>query len=272
MNSEIAQVVALVACGNYFLLTGKLDNAYVGGKLFSACRAVTFAVPQPAQGQWSETLYARNPRLWLKRLRAEDVRELCVHYGRRPRSLMDSRIGTAFVGGGGSWTIEAGRAADSDYWQGHWRTGRAQKGGRIWEVTYYRMSTHAQPLASKTADLNRVAARLDRTLARIQDFADTHEAQFWGNYFGKARAALQAADPRASSEQLAHLAPPGALSREAWALLAAADWAWVFGGQGSWNDLVFTGDAERVYDSLSDRLFKLLNQAIVQAVNSSLER
>jgi hypothetical protein len=36
---------------------------------------------------------------------------------------------------------------------------------------------------------------------------------------------------------------------------------------GSWNDLGFQGDLQQKYDSLSDRLFVLSNEAICAAVN-----
>ena len=65
------------------------------------------------------------------------------------------------------------------------------------------------------------------------------------------------------------ISPPGYLSREAQALLAAAQAAWVFGGMGSWNDLRFDGDDQRTYDFLSNQLYTLLITAIIQATNAS---
>ena len=66
------------------------------------------------------------------------------------------------------------------------------------------------------------------------------------------------------------LAVAGQLEPEAVSLLKAAMSAWVFGGNGSWNDVVFTGSAQVEYESVSERLFSILNEAIEVAASSSM--
>jgi hypothetical protein len=43
----------------------------------------------------------------------------------------------------------------------------------------------------------------------------------------------------------------------------------VFGGMGSWNDQGFDADTQLRYEALSEKLYQLLNRAIVVAANSS---
>jgi hypothetical protein len=55
-------------------------------------------------------------------------------------------------------------------------------------------------------------------------------------------------------------------------LLAAAEAAWVFGTMGSWNDIGFTDKSlQSEYDAISDRVFDLVVQSAVAAVNTTFE-
>jgi hypothetical protein len=56
-------------------------------------------------------------------------------------------------------------------------------------------------------------------------------------------------------------------------LLAEALEAWVFGGMGSWNDVVLTGDTDRAkYDKLTSSLYAAVIDACVAAANAEPER
>lgn len=61
----------------------------------------------------------------------------------------------------------------------------------------------------------------------------------------------------------------GLLPAEGQQLLSTANSAWVFGGMGWWNDMSFEGETQQQYDELSDRLYQLLNEAVVTGVNTS---
>ena len=53
-------------------------------------------------------------------------------------------------------------------------------------------------------------------------------------------------------------------------LLAAAESAWVFGAMGSWNDIGFADAAvQKEYDAISDKVYDLVVQSAVTAVNTS---
>ena len=66
-------------------------------------------------------------------------------------------------------------------------------------------------------------------------------------------------------------APESILPAEARQLLAAVHWSWVFGGMGSWNDLLFEGEDQKTYDRISERLFQAVNAAIEQAASDAAE-
>jgi hypothetical protein len=51
--------------------------------------------------------------------------------------------------------------------------------------------------------------------------------------------------------------------------LKAAQYAWVFGGMGSWNDGGVPKGLEVEYERVSTQLYDALNEAIAKAVSSS---
>lgn len=65
------------------------------------------------------------------------------------------------------------------------------------------------------------------------------------------------------------LAPSSFLPPCAEDLLAAAQWAWVFGGMGSWNDMSFEGDDSTEYAQLTQELYAAVNEAVVVATNAT---
>jgi hypothetical protein len=65
------------------------------------------------------------------------------------------------------------------------------------------------------------------------------------------------------------LAPSSFLPPYAEDLLAAAQWAWVFGGMGSWNDMSFEGDDSTEYAQLTQELYAAVNEAVVVATNAT---
>ena len=65
------------------------------------------------------------------------------------------------------------------------------------------------------------------------------------------------------------LAPPGFLPPAAERLMDACRAAWVFGGMGSWNDGAYWGEFLEEGDRLSDRLFRLLQEGLAVAANST---
>ena len=63
--------------------------------------------------------------------------------------------------------------------------------------------------------------------------------------------------------------PAEVCSIEANAILDACQSCWVFAGMGSWNDMGFDGDDQKIYEEVSERLFQSATGAIVAATNST---
>jgi hypothetical protein len=140
---------------------------------------------------------------------------------------------------------------------------------RIWEVTYGRLAGKRVPIAASPCDLTMLCHDLKTTLSQIATFAQKHEIEDFSDYFQQGLTRLDAEDPlsglyHADFDQCRSLPAAGKQ------LIGAAEGAWVFGGMGSWNDLVFKGEDENTYTVLSDRLFALLIAAIVEGTNSSI--
>src|SRR5579859_8266734 len=102
-------------------------------------------------------------------------------------------------------------------------------------------------------DLHTTIEALARLLQGLVLFARRHELTGFAGCFWAGIEALSDPTPLAKVYH-SDIAPLGYLSREAQALLAAAHAAWVFGGMGSWNDLGFAGDDQKIYDSLSQQI------------------
>ncbi|MDW8404343.1 hypothetical protein [Chloroflexus sp.] len=100
-------------------------------------------------------------------------------------------------------------------------------------------------------------------LPEMVDFALAHYEDGFARLFD---IALRLLDEPVNPDQAAEaeLLPPTANQ-----LLSAVRAAWVFGGMGSWNDLAFAGEDGVEYETLTTKLYRLLNAAIVVAVNAS---
>ncbi|MBE0527415.1 MAG: hypothetical protein IH631_10760 [Candidatus Thorarchaeota archaeon] len=107
--------------------------------------------------------------------------------------------------------------------------------------------------------------QLQTVLQQLSKLAGKFEfSKHWVSNFEIPLTTLREFEPKVVDEFL----PAGIYSKEAHQLIVAAFGSWVFGGMGSWNDLVFSGDSQDLYTSLSDNLYSTICKAIVSAVNS----
>ncbi|HEX8693599.1 MAG TPA: hypothetical protein VF746_14345 [Longimicrobium sp.] len=223
---------------------------------------------RPLFGGVRERPFATTPDEWFARLAAAGVERLSVRYG----SLGDARIGdrmsVAFVGGGGHWRIGAQRGAEAGLWEARWQVGnRDDPERRIWNVTYGEVG-RADGRQPEAADLAGLVRELADVFGEIGAFAREQGLDGFAGAFDRAVDCLRSDEPRSFGYH-ADLAPAGVLPLDAERILGAAQAGWVFGGMGSWNDLGFDGAAQARYESLSDRLYSLLNRAAVEAANAS---
>ena len=173
-----------------------------------------------------------------------------------------------FVGGGGEWFLETYQPGLRDIWAPRWNLGDwDRKDRRIWQVCYARIASNAQP-QNQTADLSELKVELRHVLGEILRFARSQDFGGFTEAFDSGLARLESQSPFGGLSQ-SDLAPADFLSLDASQLLCAAEAALVFGGMGSWNDVRVDEAEVSNYKDLSDKLYRLLNRAIVAAANAS---
>lgn len=112
-----------------------------------------------------------------------------------------------------------------------------------------------------------VKADFRASLTSIHAFSAKESCGGFTNCFADGLTALE--DPSADIGYHKDIAPVGQLDEEAQSLLKASMSAWVFGGMGSWNDMGFPGASQKEYESVSERLFDVLNEAIEVGASST---
>jgi hypothetical protein len=270
MNGEIAQIVALACHGNASLQGDQLPKFFPGNSTFRFCDRVTFVeTSKRLLGGPEVNMIAQTPEEWFALLRSGGARG--IRLARAPQDGLQfaDRMSSAFIGGGGTWSMQVLlRDGRSESWTARWDVwDRDAPEQRIWRVTYGRLS---EPVTASLAngDLATVERGFLDALREIHTFSVSHGGVFAGS-FANSIASLTGSDRHGYHQDLA---PPGLLGARAAAILDACQAAWVFGGMGSWNDLVFDGEDDREYRRVSEQLFASLTVAICAAVNSAAER
>lgn len=268
MVGTLSQIVALVSYGNAYLHGREIGSAFSNNAEFQYCNSVEFLFPKPTRFWFGKESLADSPLKWLKTLKDRKCLRLKLSHLDTQNSGAPNHILVAFVGGGGRWFIESVYEAGSDYWEGRWEvTNQSAPDRRIWRVSYSVVVKNTKPSQNTQIDLADVHGRFEHTLLEIHSFAQKQKVDNFAAWF---RNGIDSLRSDSVSEKKYHkdLVPEGWYSLEAERLLAAASNAWVFGGMGSWNDLLFEGEEKKVYDDLSARLYSVINESVVAAVNS----
>lgn len=236
--------------------------------LFKFCKSVRFAQLHDVPEQRAEARYAIDPPAWFARLREEDIRGFLVHHlSYNPKDFPD-RMTAGFAGGGGRWLLEAAGESGSGVWEAKWEVGdKDDPDQNIWKVTYGRIAENGPHLVRADRAPDAVAADLRPALADIAAFAARMAQSDFARCFERGLATLGSAAPLKGTfyeEFNATL-----LAFPARRLLGACIHAHVFGAMGSWNDVYFEGEDQALYETLSQRLFNLVNEAITSAANST---
>ena len=272
MNGVLAQLVALTCHGNAFLANPPETRFFPTNSTCQFCERVTFATMRTGFfGKSKETEVARDPDSWFAQFKSRGA--LGFRLSRAPQNNpgIPDRMSAAFVGGGGSWTLEVLLPrGESEFWTARWEVGDQQAADkRIWRVTYVRVAVgKSQPFSAR--QLSECLRELEDSLKETRAFSATQNLDGFTKCFDDA---LDAIGTRGRNRHGHHqdLAPAGFLSEDAAILLDACQTSWVFGGMGSWNDLGFDGDEQKTYDRVSERLFQAVNLAIEQAATSSMK-
>ena len=271
MNGILSQMLSLISYGNQYLNNKEIDSAYYPSNVaFKFCNQVRFLhLDSTSSTGETEKEVAPNPISWFDHLKNDNCRELKAYY----HPSEDDHDGTpdyklaGFVGGGGTWLIEAIYPTYSDFWASRWENNQPDDPDRnIWSVSYGRTISATETI-NFCQDVDHIRVALDAILRDIQEFAADHKFDNWSDVFKNALAVLNGNRPVA--DWYHDVISEKGYSNKALQLIHAAMTAHVFGGMGSWNDLGFSDAADQeTYEELSYYLYDNINRALLSGINS----
>lgn len=242
MNGPLAHFVALTCHANAFLRSQPVASFFPGNSTCQFCDWLKFiAVSKTLFGKIKEIPVAATPNAWFEHLKTKGV--VGVRLSRTPQNKpgISDRMSSGFVGGGGTWAMEAlqpeGKAG---LWLSRWSVwNQDAPERRIWRVEYGRVPEIHRRTADGT-DLKSASARLRSSLAEIHCFSEKPNC---GGFTGCFARAMETLDSHGAKRHGYHkdLVVNGVAPQIANYLLDACQSAWVFGGMGSWNDISFEG-------------------------------
>jgi hypothetical protein len=271
MTGPLAQLVTLTTFGNDYLRNNKLDPNFRNNLSFKFCNTIDFRVFEKVifSKQQKEKIIATSPNDWFKDLKRNDCKMLRLYFqGSVDQSMAKDYKLAGFVGGGGTWFIEAVQKKTSNAWVNRWEvTQKDDPDQNIWTVNYAQTLTDL-PIANVQIPQDECQIKLEAALGAIEAFATAQKLDNWSNQFAAARKVLSSANPE-EFYYYKSLIPTANYSLTARQILYAAGTAWVFGAMGSWNDLWFEETADNdQYELLTEELYERVNEAILSAVNS----
>lgn len=270
MTGPIAQIVAITVHGNAALTGRAISRFFLTNSTCRFCDEIAFDDSPPRRhARVSQGQAAATPDEWFANLRGNGARGLRLSYKPQNKPIISDRLSAGFVGGGGTWMIDAALAGlRSEQWVSDWKVwDQHAPEQRIWRVIY-RVADRGERKNSPAHDLGQIKQRFLTHLRATRAFSRREKCDPFTERFD------QAIDTLSGSTGTLHgchrdLSPAGFLEPEAVRLLDAAQSSYVFGAMGSWNDLGFEGDARKEYERLSDALFDTVNDVIVTATNTS---
>lgn len=272
MTGTIAQQIALISYGNEYLSSGTIyPNFYSKNSTFQYCNSVRFLeFKRPLLGSKpKENVLTKSSEEWFKLLKQSGCKNLRLYYKHSDRNSQapDHQL-AGFVGGGGTWMIEAVHNDKSYFWANRWEvTKENDPNKKIWSVDY------AIVASSKNAqdthyNLEDIRTELESNISKVALFASNNNLSFWADFFSKSLKKLGSEKP---NEDFYHtdLIINDNYGLAVQQLLFAAGSAWAFGGMGSWNDAWFENkETYKEYENLTAKLYDIVCQAIVAATNS----
>lgn len=261
MNGELAQTIALIAHGNAYLHGGTarpiLEPA---NSTFQYVSHVKFSLL--SDGHVADI--AGNIADWLAWLRSRGVRRLHLRTAQH-RGPLPGHIAVSFAGGG-RWTIVADGSDGIGHWTPEWAF-HSDDAARPWTVRYVgRTAVQGTSFAPPVA-LDAAREDLERSLIAAEELARAISTDDWREWFEAARRQLSSESPRARYHDDA--LPRSGYSLACRQVFAAAVGAWVFGGMGSWNDIVVDDvDLNRRYEVVSASLFRSVLNAFEAVLDS----
>jgi hypothetical protein len=276
MLGTLSQLVSVCSAANGYL-RGRfaIDGFFPRHADFKFCRNVVFVeVKRNWLGRRHETPVAGDPNGWLESIKAAGAQRALVEWTEPGNPPIAAHLLAAFVGGGGTWSLLVQYPEHVDRWLARWEVGdQNDPDRRVWNVTYGLVATTAvpplSPLEMSRVDLNSLADRFRSVLAEAEALAvSVQYLEGFAATFRRALDMLTGNAPAAFPDYIEFVCLD-CYPEIARRLFAAAYTGWVFGGMGSWNDLVPDDpDLRRQHEDVSARLYAVTTEAIEQAANS----
>lgn len=277
MNGPLAQIVSITAHANAEIESTSSTTYSLNNSTAQFCRKIKYIDWVKKQGLLSlfkvqkkhvEKPLANDFLSWINFLKIENVKQLFHHYIPSENPQISDRMTAGFVGGGGRWLIEAWKGNSSDYWEAKWEvTDHDAEDRRIWTVTYARISRNDIVRKNMHSGLSGITDKLKNAILACKTFSESHQLEGWKEYFVNALDCLECGNTNLKTIYHKDIIPLSKYSDEAKRILFSVQSAWVFGGMGSWNDMMFENNDQNLYEMISDQLFKALCEAIPHATN-----
>jgi hypothetical protein len=269
MNQPVAQAVALATHVNGALAGLPLAPFFPGHSTCAGCESVRFLDAPPARLRKPvSTLCAATPDAWFGWLADAGARRAVLEWiPPQAEPAADAPAPAVFRAANGHWALETrhGRAA-ARRWSASWAPHRVGR-DKLWRVEYTASSRgRAEP--PPIGDLGVERTRLAVAIEDAQAFSTAHQLAPVAERLAQARDTLATGTLHGSAD----LAPEGLLGAPARSLLDACQSAWVFGGLGTWSELLLEGPQHRDFLITADALLRALVAAVPAAVDDNALR
>jgi hypothetical protein len=262
MNGELAQIISLVAHGNLFLSGGSVDLA--ANSTFQYDASVKFARYKSNQDQEGVEV-ANSVSNWLSFLRSIKATRLWNIAFEWQRQDFPEYVAAAFSDGAPN-AIQADLPKGFEIWYPLHKTGGQDN--KPWLVEY-RSLMFPNSQAIPVRKMSMVKNRLKHAVSQAEKFANRSDvnANSWAAWFTKSLEILDSPVPTIPYHP--DMLPASGFDLEARQILASAVRAYVFGGMGSWNDMLFEKpEISREYERITKDLYEAVKFALVMVSNS----
>jgi hypothetical protein len=264
MTGTLAQIITLTTYGSEYLQKGELEDFYPQNSSFGACYSVEFKELNKdiSTSNKTEIVYAENPIVWFELLKKEGCKQLRLFYQFAKEE--DHQL-VGFVGDSENIFIECVYENYSDFWISTWNYDE-NFGEKPWKVLYEK-AVSKQATINQQYHLAEIRVELKSILKKITEFALQETTGNWVDIFEKSKNILESDKPETKFYHNDWIVTSN-YELENRQLLLAANKAFVFGGMGSWSDMLFNNtETERMYNELSAELYEIITKTIVSAIN-----
>ena len=266
MNGALAQIISLVAHGNLFLSGGSVDlEANSTFRYDASVKFIRFKSNQDTEG----VEVADSVSNWLSFLRSIKATRLWNIAFEWQKQDCPEYVAAAFANGAPN-AIQADLPKGFEIWYPLHKTGGSDK--KRWLVEYRGlMFPNSQAIPVQKMSL--VRNRLKQAVSQAEKFANRSDvnASGWADWFTKSLEILDSPAPTIPYHP--DMLPASGFDLDARQILASAVRAYVFGGMGSWNDMLFEKpEITREYERITQDLYEALKLAFVMVSNSFATR